>query len=376
MWFKNNRNLTLILFGSLLTSTVILNRWVLTELKLKSFGRLWQYYVSWSDFGFFRRGLIGTILSETHLNKIISNQYIFAYIFYAILLIFSYYLVLRFILNHQKIRENGWLVFCLFLSPAIFTHFSYATGAQDLVLFIILVASIFYAKNTFSISLLLVSGVLTHELFIFLLPGIFTIKYLTRANKANVFDSTIVLSLINVIFSIIAVVFFGKLNIDKAIFDSIMTEHMPLAANQHPLWSGYSELGSTVEGNISNVEVFRSLWVNMWYILIPTVYAFFVGFISIKHLKEGFFIRLISFAAMLFPIATIFVATDYYRWVSISACLSFVSILYFISCEKLTVSTGHLKILAIFSIFLPFGAAQHNWPFPMHQFIWARYLAT
>ncbi|MBK8397599.1 MAG: hypothetical protein IPL26_20485 [Leptospiraceae bacterium] len=62
---------------------------------------------------------------------------------------------------------------------------------------------------------------------------------------------------------------------------------------------------------------------------------------------------------------TILVASDYYRWVSISACMGLVSILYLISTDLLTIFHKQLKLLALFSLLLPFGGAQFDWPFPM-----------
>ena len=85
--------LNLLLITSICLTFLILNRWIVTEIREKSFGRLWQYYVSWGDFGFFRRGFLGTILTETGLNSLFTNEYVFAYIFYAIMLLAAYFIV-------------------------------------------------------------------------------------------------------------------------------------------------------------------------------------------------------------------------------------------------------------------------------------------
>ena len=76
----NNRFfLTAFIFiGAAAYSFLVLNRWIVSDLGLLSYGRVWQLYISWSDFGFFRRGLVGTLLSETRINTLFENEYIFA----------------------------------------------------------------------------------------------------------------------------------------------------------------------------------------------------------------------------------------------------------------------------------------------------------
>ena len=58
---KNSNLLLFLLFTfALLYSFAVLNRWVFTDLGFLSYGRLWQLNISYTDFGFFRRGLMGT----------------------------------------------------------------------------------------------------------------------------------------------------------------------------------------------------------------------------------------------------------------------------------------------------------------------------
>ena len=56
--FIRNRRLVGMTSVSALLSFTVLNRWLVTDIGEKSFGRVWQYYVSWFDFGFHRRGLL------------------------------------------------------------------------------------------------------------------------------------------------------------------------------------------------------------------------------------------------------------------------------------------------------------------------------
>ena len=57
--------ITILFALSLAGSLIFLNRWVVTDLGLHSFGRVWQYYVSYFDYGFVRRAFFGTILDVT-----------------------------------------------------------------------------------------------------------------------------------------------------------------------------------------------------------------------------------------------------------------------------------------------------------------------
>ena len=59
----------LVFMLGMMFSIIILNRWLVTDLGLLSFGRLWQLYVSYADFGFIKRGLLGSLLSESGINS-------------------------------------------------------------------------------------------------------------------------------------------------------------------------------------------------------------------------------------------------------------------------------------------------------------------
>src|SRR5690242_10140875 len=105
--FDKNYRIYIIFVFSYLFSLVVLNRWLLTSLKLKSFGLVWQYYVSWADFGFFRRGLLGTLLTQSGVNKATSNEYIFSYAFYGATLTVCYYLILRVMVDSENLPHRN-----------------------------------------------------------------------------------------------------------------------------------------------------------------------------------------------------------------------------------------------------------------------------
>jgi hypothetical protein len=109
---------------------------VVTDLGMQSYGRLWQYYVSYFDFGFSRRALVGTILTSTKINRIISDPYIFGLLIHALMLItLTLILAVYCLTRHVFDYAIGYAV--IFLSPAMILHSGYSTGCQDLSLLII-----------------------------------------------------------------------------------------------------------------------------------------------------------------------------------------------------------------------------------------------
>src|SRR5687768_6709432 len=116
----NRTKRRLLLASSLLAgvlSLLIMNRWLVTDLGIYSFGRVWQYYVSYTDFGFIRRALIGTLLSVTTLNSLFTNEYVFSYVFYGATLVLLICLVAVFMYRHiDKFSMLSCLV--VFLSPS------------------------------------------------------------------------------------------------------------------------------------------------------------------------------------------------------------------------------------------------------------------
>lgn len=369
--YLKERKLGISLTISSVLSLLVLNRWIVTPLETASFGRVWQYYVSWFDFGFHRRGLIGTVLSTLRLNRIIHNEYVFSYLLYGCLLAISYILIYKILIRQERLRDSGWVAAGILMSPATFIHFSYSTGNQDIVLFILLLITLFYTHSKYAMSFVLICGVLTHELFIFLLPGIFILKIYDSEGMLSKMKTTLIVPLVASSLSVIGILLFGKLNVSITTYDGLMAQRIPLAAYQHPFWSGYFEVASSVESNATLAGDYTSgFWPNRWSILLPTAYAIFVAWVNMRYLRSTLLVKIALCSALLFPLATTFIATDYYRWVSISACLSLVSLIYLFGRERLMgLPRWILVTLCISGVMAPFGGAGLGRPFPMHSFI-------
>jgi hypothetical protein len=371
---SKNYKIYIIFALSYVFSLIILDRWILTSLRFKSFGLIWQYYVSWADFGFFRRGLLGTLLTESGLNRTMPNEYIFSYVFYGATLTACYYLVLRVMVDGEILKHRNVVAFCIFFSPAMFSHFAYSTGCQDLVLFVILLISLFMVQNPIAISLVIVAGILTHELFILFLPGIFVLRLVTSPGRPSWQDPRFVIPGLAALGSIIMVVYFGRVSVSNLEFERVMAARIPLAAFQHPLWSGYFQVSSGIESNVAAGAAVAKSASDVWYAIIfmavPTIYAVYVALIVSNFSSLGTPRSLLLLLSILFPMTAAIVAADYYRWTSISACLGLVAMLLLMLRGMLRPPRWSLIPLVCFSIFAPFGAAELERPFPLHQYVW------
>jgi hypothetical protein len=364
--------LRLMVLVSFSFTIVILNRWIITELQEKSFGRVWQYYVSWGDFGFFRRGLLGTLLTETGLNSILINEYFFAYCFYTFTILVSYFIIYKILIKLQQVTTRNLLSFVVLFSPAMLAHFGYATGTNDLVLFLIFLCATIYKVRIIFFSSLLVCGILVHELFIFMLPAAVGFRYIFSDLPDATKIKEIFISVLACVIVIFLLFISGVPDISKIEFEAIMEKKIPNAAFQHGLWSGYFEIVSSVESNYQ-IGGFRVLVKNFFFIFIPVLYAASLAIFSAIHFRTSKKEKWILVIVLLFPILAQIVAGDFYRWVSMSACISLVFILlYELKCRSY-IPKSLLLYLAVFSIFMPFGAAALDWPFPLHQFILKRF---
>lgn len=365
------------LFYSLLISTsftfLILNRWIVTELREKSFGRMWMYFVSWFDFGFHRRGLIGTILTETGINTLLDNPYIFSYIFYGLLITIIYTLVTIVIIHNEQIYTNKWHIFTIVFSPALFSHLAYSTGNNDIFLIILFLVGTFFTSNPYTLSIISACGILTHESFIFYLPCLFLLKLIEQKKDQGI-NFGLLMPILVALMVILVIVYFGRIDTNILQYEHTMANRLKIGAYEHPFWSGYFELTTTAKDNMNYGRgVFSELWVDRWYLFGPTIYAIFIA-ITVFYSSCSSLIRLILFISILFPISIQIVAYDYYRWVCISATLGLFSITFMVTKNKVAIPTWFFIALAPFSLLSPFGSATANRPFPMHQLIIERLL--
>ncbi len=215
---KVRKNSNFLLFSifilAVLYSLAILNRWIFTDLGFLSYGRLWQLNISYSDFGFFRRGLVGTLLTESRYNSLFSNEYISALFIHIISISIMASLIAYYCFS-KNIKDFLFII-GIALSPALIIHQGYNTGNLDIFILIISIINIFFVRNYIIFSLFLFIGILIHELFIFTLPAQFFAFYLYNdSNKFKFLNAATIIPVITTISAIIVILFFGKLDISE-----------------------------------------------------------------------------------------------------------------------------------------------------------------
>lgn len=362
-WDRSHFAVTLIL--SAITTFFVLNRWVFTEIGILSFGRLWPFYVSWTDFGFTRRSLVGTVLTVSGLNSLYGDRYIWSLTFYAIVLAVLMALVAAKFLRDSNLASDKWLFSAVFLSPAFFSHLAYATGSLDIFLVLILCVVVFHVKSAPWATALVAAGVLTHELFVFLIPSILLLSDDRPSGRVSWCSA----KRLGIVFASLAAVgtvqVFGRLDVSQRTFEAKMESRLKDAARDHPLWSGYFELGSTTMDNF-NKDL--SLIPQNWrYVLVPVLYACLASFGLAIGMTASPLRRFALVIATLTPLAATLVATDFYRWVSLSCIVSLVAMVKLTSSSEAKIPRAILVLLTGFAMFSPFGAAGLQRPFPLHQ---------
>ncbi|WP_089725664.1 hypothetical protein [Candidatus Thiosymbion oneisti] len=380
IWLTDDRNRRAVIVAIACTaffiSFIFLNRWAFTELGVQSFGRLWHYYISYFDFGFKKRALFGTLLTELGLNKITSNEYVFAYVIYALKIFLFTALILYFCLRAVPFDNLvGYAV--VFLSPAFILQSGYITGTQDFQLLIIMAILILFVKRDVWLTILSCVGVLMHELFIFFLPAIFFLHTYRSEPQWQITQRKVahaVLLSLPVIIVIASVLFFGKIDtqeIPKASYEEVMEKRLPNTAYKRSLWGGYSELSRPIRSYTRSGEhVVRSLLEAARYIAIPLVYALSLAIVISLYLRESsLLLRLAVFLVSVFPIFAVFSGYDFYRWIGMSTNVSLLLMVYLSALKRIHVPATVLSFLLVFSCFAPFGGAELERPFPAHQLL-------
>lgn len=166
---------------------LLVNRGLITDLGEASFTRTWQYFITYTDIGFSRRALFGTVLTELRINEIIADDYLFARFLYSLLITCAYVGVTWIVLLTRAIRESLLFTAGIFFSPGFLLHLAYATGTQDVLLVGLLFAAVLYVRKPWLATVIAVAATLTHDLFIVLVPGMTVLLVLRSTDYARCF---------------------------------------------------------------------------------------------------------------------------------------------------------------------------------------------
>ncbi len=371
--FTSKINVYLIFLAAFGLAALVLHRWMVADLGMLSYGRVWQLYVSYFDVGFSRRALIGTVFSITSINRIFDNEYVFALFVHSIAILILA-ASLAFYCASNSIKDWVFLV-GVALSPALLLHSGYGTGSLDIFVLLLASFNILYVRNVLLFSLIIALGVMTHELFLFTIPAQY-LAWRIRNSKDQDRIANLWLSLpfLTAIISVGVIYFFGSIDLSRTDYELVMENRLPNAAGQHGLWSGYFELASTTDENASTslqillVEVRQGFL----YLLLPLIYVALLC-IRLFDLSSDRRVGILCVSASLFPLLVAFLATDYYRWIAMSSNMAILLTLVFVAQQRSAGSRWNTALLA-FCLLAPFGSAEIERPFPMHQFALERLL--
>lgn len=369
----SHRTILLIFVLALLASYAVLDRWAVTSLGLLSYGRVWQLYISYADFGFIKRGLIGTLFTETGINAVFRNEYHFAYaVHHAMIALIAGLTALY--CRKARITDPLFVAGVAF-SPVYIIYMGYDTGSLDVFVVAIAVCNILFVRNLALFTGLIVAGVLIHEVFVFTVPAqLVALSFAYRFRDKNGRSQVILIAVAGLVAAILAVSL-GTPDIPQSAFEAIMRERLPIAQGQHPLWSGYFEVASSVQGNTDYVRDVRLRNVGLSYLLllIPLSYVL----ILLRRLT-GYagnpVVALVMVGSVGAPLCAAFVATDLYRWISLSGIMALLLTLFWAG-ETGTTRSRYNWPLLLFCVLAPFGGAEINRPLPMHQFVVDRLLS-
>jgi hypothetical protein len=353
-----------------------------TDLGLLSYGRIWPLYVSWSDFGFFRRGLVGTIFSETQLNTIFESEYVFATVaHHFIVLILA---ILLAVYCFKRSITNRIFLLGLVFSPALIIHSGYNTGTLDVFVLIVAALNILFVRRTLLFCFLLVIGLLIHELFVFAIPAqLYAFYFLGSGKKPLSLTLLNTMPFISVLLAVAVIALFGKIDLSEESYLAIMKQNIPNAFNQHGLWSGFIEINDSTfkENLIYCTNHIISLFLDNGYhdhkygfiFFIPGILYIIILTARALQLTPSRLEMLILVFAVLFPLMAAFVATDLHRWVSFSANMALLLTLRLMRDDGSETSKWN-AVLCIFCFLAPFGAADYDKPFPVHRLALERLL--
>jgi len=362
-----------IFFTACLVAFAVLNRWLVTDIGLASYGRIWQLYVSYSDFGFVRRALVGTVLTESGINTLFDNEYHLALAFHHIA-IASLAIIIAIYCISEKIYNPIFLASIAF-SPALIIHSGYSTGSLDVLILILAALNILFVRNSILFSFIIIFGVFTHELFIFTVPAQF-LALMICSGKMQIVDIVKIFAAptVALIGSYIAITLFGTVDVPRETVEQIMRQKIPIAADQHPLWSGYFEIASTVENNAVNSLQYlaTNLRTSFIWLVIPLTYVAILIARLWTYSNRSTETTAI-FISVLAPLLTALVANDYYRWVAMSANMGILLALIYAAQTGRSNSRWNIPLL-IFCLLAPFGSFPIDRPFPMHQFVLEKFM--
>jgi hypothetical protein len=353
---------------ALLISMIVFARGFFTPMGIASFGREFGFYVSYFDFGFVHRALIGSIVSLFAPGPI-ANSYINPVVVYPVFLIFAALFGLFAARRwFPDTPERTRYLAVLLLSPAFVTHYAYSAGDFNVLLTAILIASLLLVRHRFAPFLLLPIAMAIHEIyFVAFAPCVCVAMYVAddrRLRRAVAYG---------VIAAILFFVFarFGTIDMSQDQYHAIMDRRVKLSYN------AYVEMSGDFNRNVEFTRpLFNSFGKIAWTIPLFVYWAI----VTILFFPKGQprFLACIYLAAAASPLVLFPFGTDLFRWVSLASVVAILlgGFLRAEGCDSLFVARPRLALALTLPWVLvgPFGSpcdatAGCFRPFPMQQFV-------
>ena len=317
------------------------------------FPNIWSYthYLFDYDYGFIKRGLIGSIVNGMNVPFLHSYDF---FVFFSFSIFFASMVLLLRLVGHSWKPGNLWFNLCVFLfcsSPAV-VLLSHTVGYFDhiglLVTLIILNISSSRLKLAFSFPLFLFC-LFTHEAaFILFFPVVFVslLNDMTGQGKPS---RKYIYGL--VAFSLMAIATTYTLS------QSIISEENAVRAYEMEQVSAEVTLRSDAYAVLhrsgdENSEIMETLWLSeerKWEFLdglrmtLPTL--LFISFVLVLYLKQlgmSLYLIILSVLASYSPLLLHYFAWDMHRFNTLAVTTSFLVLLVFFSTHQATINTDRL----------------------------------
>lgn len=335
------------------------------------------------EFGFIKRGLIGSIISMLNCQPSYGFLVSCALIVNAALLI----VLLAFVSRCLSPKGNiSWFLFNLLFicSSATIAHFSYDLGRFDQFGLLILLLSLIIlgqkAELKWFIVLLFMIGILIHEAFFFLFFPFITMLayYVLRSHPNQKLFVTILSSTMLIALTIISL--YGHMTLDSKTYADILVSRsgLPLSGNSSVILILYRSLEENIAFSLikyTKETLFNHIKLLIWQfpvflLLLSMLHSLY--FTAIRLKENNYFILML--AGTLTPFLLYPLGHDFFRWISVVITNIFLLILflskdkrYFQNIKDITARYKYLIIIALI-ISLVIGPIGVTTPFPSPLF--------
>lgn len=291
---------------------IVYLRGLATPIGIRSFGRDFLYYVTYTDFGFVHRGLIGTLLSVFADGP---AEDTFAMPFMVFPWFMAATLLAGTVFAYRLFRDAGGrnlYLAMLLLSPSFLIHYAYSNGDFNVLLALFLILSVLCARRGAAPFLLLVPAMLIHEIFfVAFAPAVCVALYVADERRLARAAAYAVFGL--VLFALI--VSFGRLEMPYEQYIEIMRMRSP-----NLYYHGYLEMAADLRSNIEyTTPLFSSAGKVVLIAPLLLYWAILAGLFF--PADDTRFVQLIYVAACAAPLSLIPFGTDLFRWISL-ACVA------------------------------------------------------